>query len=162
MAVDMFLKLEGIDGESRDSKHKDEIDVLAFTWGASNFIDAAAGSGAGAGKVNFQDISFTTFVNAATSKLLFDLASGKSIASGILTLRKAGESPLEFLKIELTNCFVSSYSSGESSGEDRPTENFSLNFQKVHFTYTEQDLKGGPGTKHEMFWDLAANKGTGS
>jgi type VI secretion system secreted protein Hcp len=157
MAIDMFLKLDGIKGESNDSKHRDEIDVLAFSWGASNY-GASASGGAGAGKVDFQDVSFTTFTNAATSSLLLKLAQGGVIKSGLLTLRKAAEVPVEFLKIELTNCFVSTYSSGASGGEDRPTENFSLTFQKVEFTYTEQDLKGSAGLTHSMSWDLATNK----
>jgi type VI secretion system secreted protein Hcp len=155
----MFLKLDGIIGESRDKTHKDEINVLAFSWGASNFV-SGGGSGGGTGKVDFQDISFTTYTNAASTAVLLQLAQGRHIKSGILTLRKAGETPLEFIKIELSDCVISSYSSGGSSGEDIPTENFSLNFQKVEFTYTEQDPTGKAGEVHSMNWDLATNKGS--
>jgi type VI secretion system secreted protein Hcp len=63
MAVDMFLKLDGIPGESRDSKHKGEIEIESFSWGASNSGSAAHGSGGGAGKVAMQDFSFVTRVS---------------------------------------------------------------------------------------------------
>ena len=66
MAVDMFLKLGDIKGESKDSVHKETIDVLAWSWGASNSGSAQIGGGAGVGKVNVQDLSFTKFVDKAS------------------------------------------------------------------------------------------------
>src|SRR5262245_21929107 len=102
MAVDMFLKLDKIDGESADKAHKGEIDVLAWSWGASNSGSAHMGGGAGAGKVNVQDISFTKYIDKSSPSLFLSCANGKHIPTATLVVRKAGEKPLEYLKLELT------------------------------------------------------------
>jgi len=104
VAVDMFMKLEGIDGESQDSVHAKEIDVLAWSWGMSNSGTAQAGGGAGAGKVNVQDLSFTKWVDLASTPLMLAVANGKHITKATLVVRKAGESPLEYITIEMTEC----------------------------------------------------------
>ena len=90
MAVDMFLELEGIKGESKDAKHAGKMEVLAWSWGLSNTGTFQSGEGGGAGKANFQDISFTKYVDLATADLMFSCASGKHIKKGTLIMRKAG------------------------------------------------------------------------
>ena len=95
MAVDFFLKIEGIPGESKDGKHTGEIDVLAFSWGLSQTGIGNTGGGSGAGKANFQDLSFTHHVDVASTALMYHCASGKHIPSATLVARKAGEKPLE-------------------------------------------------------------------
>ena len=126
MAVDMFLLLDGIKGESGDKTHKGEIDVLAWSWGLSNSGSFHQGEGGGSGKANFQDMSVTKYVDKASADLLYCSASGKHIPKAKLTVRKAGENPLEYLTFELENILVSSVSTGGSGGEDRLTENVSL------------------------------------
>src|ERR1700674_1270308 len=116
MAVDMFLLLDGIKGESADKTHKGEIDVLAWSWGLSNTGSFHQGEGGGAGKANFQDISFTKWVDKASADLLYHSASGKHVAKAKLTVRKAGENPLEYLTYEFENILVSSVSTGGSGG----------------------------------------------
>ena len=101
MAVDMFIKLDGIKGESRDAKHKGEIDVLAWSWGLSNSGTMHMGGGGGAGKANVQDISFTKYVDAGSADLQLSCANGKHLKSAKLVVRKAGETPLEYIIIEL-------------------------------------------------------------
>src|SRR6478752_5281026 len=123
MAMDMFIKIGALKGESRDSKHKEEIDILAWSWGASNSGSAHMGGGAGAGKVNVQDISFTKYIDKSSPSLFLSCANGKHIPTATLVVRKAGEKPLEYLKLELTEVLVSSVSTGGSGGEDRLTEN---------------------------------------
>lgn len=157
MAVDMFMKIGDIDGESKDKKHSKEIDVLAWSWGMSNSGSAHVGGGAGAGKVNVQDLSFTKYVDSATPKLMLACCNGKHYDSALLTVRKAGEKPVEYIKIKLTEVLVTSVSAGGSGGEDRLTENVTLNFGKVHYDYTPQDDKGSAGTAIPMSWDIAAN-----
>jgi type VI secretion system secreted protein Hcp len=157
MALDQFIKLTGIKGESIDSKHKDEVDVLAWSWGVSNSGNAQTGGGAGAGKANVQDLSFTKYIDSGTPNLLLHCCNGKHIDEVLLTVRKAGENPVEYLKIKLTEVLVSSVSTGGSGGEDRLTENVSLNFRKVHVDYTPQDAKGKAGTAIPMGWDAGAN-----
>src|ERR1700712_938232 len=115
----MFLKLEGITGESKDSVHKGEIDVLAWSWGMSNAGTAHVGGGAGAGKVSVQDLTFTKDVDKGTTVLSLACCNGKHFKQAMLTVRKAGENPLEYLKIKMENLLISSVSSGGSHGDDR-------------------------------------------
>lgn len=157
MAVDMFLELEGVKGESRDKAHKGKIDVLAWSWGLSNSGTFHSGSGGGAGKANFQDISFTKYVDAASPTLMLYCANGKHFATGKLIVRKAGENPLEYIIVELENILVSSYSTGGSGGEDRLTENVTLNFAKIKVTYWTQSDKGGKGDSFNFGWDIPGN-----
>src|SRR5215467_7426071 len=99
MAVDMFIKIGDLKGESKDSKHKDEIDVLAWSWGMSNSGSAHVGGGAGSGKVNVQDLSFTKYTDAASADLYLACCNGKHFDEALLTVRKAGgEEPVEYIK----------------------------------------------------------------
>lgn len=158
MAVDMFLKIEGIKGEAQDAKHKDEIDVLAWSWGMSQSGTTHMGPGGGAGKVNVQDISITKYLDNASPNLMLYCCSGKHIKEMNLTVRKAGDKPLEYLKIKMENGLVSSVSTGGSGGEDRLTENVTLNFQKVHVEYTKQKADGSGEPGPELKWDIATNE----
>jgi type VI secretion system secreted protein Hcp len=157
MAVDMFMKITGVDGEAKDSKHKKDIDVLAWSWGVSNSGSAHSGSG-GAGKANVQDLSFTKWVDSASPKLALSCCNGKHYDEAVLVVRKAGEKPVEYLKIKMTEVMVTSLSTGGSGGEDRLTENVTLNFAKVALDYVPQDEKGAAGTAIPMTWDIAANE----
>ncbi len=158
MAVDMFLKLDGIKGESRDDKHKDEIDVLAWSWGMSQTGSMAQGGGGGTGKVNVQDLSVTKFIDKSSPTLMLKCAQGEHIKKGTLVVRKAGGNPLEYVKIELDDIVIASVSTGGSGGEERLTENVSLNFAKVKVTYTPQKDDGSKDSEVEMGWDIKAHK----
>src|SRR5262245_13808317 len=125
MAVDMFLKLDGIKGESKDDKHKDEIHIESFSWGVSQ-TGAHATGGGGAGKVAVHDISVTKFLDASSASLMLHCCNGKHIPNGLITVRKAGEKPLEYLKIKLTDILISSVQHA-GHGSDLMTENMSLN-----------------------------------
>src|SRR5437867_6223278 len=97
-ANDYFLKIDGIEGESFDSKHKGEIDVLSFSWGASQTGTLTAGGGGGAGKVQMQDMKFVMKVNKASPRLMLACATGQHMKGAILTARKAGRDQQEYLK----------------------------------------------------------------
>ena len=157
MAVDMFIKINGIDGEAQDEKHSSEIDVLAWSWGMSQSASFGTGGGGGSGKVNVQDISFTKYVDKASTKLMYHCASGKHIPDATLVVRKAGDTPLEYIKIKMTDLLVSSVSTGGSGGEDRLTENVTLNFAKVELDYAEQKPDGSAGDKPHFGWDVKKN-----
>ena len=90
-AVDYFLKIDGIPGESTDSKHKNEIDIESWSWGEANSGSHAYGGGGGAGKVSVQDFNFTMHVNKASPKLFLACATGQHIKEALLTCRKAGK-----------------------------------------------------------------------
>ncbi|MFT6907443.1 MAG: type VI secretion system secreted protein Hcp [Oleiphilaceae bacterium] len=158
MSVDMFLKLEGIEGESQDAKHGKEIDVLAWSWGLSQSGTTHIGAGGGAGKVNVQDISITKYLDKSTTNLMNYCATGKHIKEAKLVVRKAGASPLEYVIITMTDVLVSSISTGGSGGEDRLTENLALNFGAFKVEYTPQKEDGSGDAKLETGFDIAANE----
>lgn len=157
MAVDMFMKLDGIQGEAQDASHKNEIDVLAWSWGASNSGSAHVGGGAGSGKANFQDLSFTKYVDLSSTSLMQACATGKHIANATLTVRKAGSTPLEYLVINFTEVLVSSISTGGSGGEDRLTENVSVNFASFKVNYKQQSAQGSAAGSPSFGWNIAQN-----
>ncbi len=157
----MFLKLEDKDlkGESKDKVHGGEIDVLSWSWGMANAGSAHMGNGAGTGKVNIQDLSVTKFIDSSSSPLMLACCKGTHFPSALLTVRKAGgEAPVEYVKIKMDEVFITSVSTGGSGGEDRLTENISLNFAKVHVDYTPQlDKGGGKGKAIPFTWNIAEN-----
>jgi type VI secretion system secreted protein Hcp len=159
MAVDMFLKISDIKGESRDGSHKEEIDVLAWSWGMSQSGTAHLGGGAGSGKVNVQDLSVTKYIDSASADLMLACCNGKHFAEALLTVRKAGENPVEYVKVKMEEVIIGAISTGGSGGEDRLTENVTLNFAKVSVDYTAQDEKGkAKSPPMSMTWDIAANQ----
>lgn len=162
MAVDMFLELDGVKGETADKtfKSKNAMDILAWSWGMSNSGTFHSGTGGGGGKANFQDISVTKYIDLASPNLMLFCANGKHVAKGVITVRKAGENPLEYLKITMENILVSAYSTGGSGGEDRLTENVSLNFGKVKVEYAQQTEKGGKSGTNDFGWNITENAKT--
>ncbi len=158
MAVDMFLKLKGIEGESQDSKHPKEIDVLAWSWGATQSGTAHMGGGAGSGKVNVQDVSVTKYVDSASNALLLHCCNGTHIGEAVLTVRKAGgKAPVEYIKLTMDDALISNISTGGSGGEDRLTEHVSLNFAKFKFEYTPQKPDGSADAAKTSTWNIAKN-----
>lgn len=158
MAVDMFLKLKGIDGEARDQKRGKQIDILAWSWGMSQSGTTHTGSGGGAGKVSVQDINVTKWIDKASPILMQKCAQGTHIDDGELVVRKAGDKPLDYLVIELEDIMITSISTGGSGGEDRLTENVSINFAKFKIKYQEQDDKGAAkGGSVDFGFNIAEN-----
>lgn len=157
MAVDMFIKIGDIKGESVDSKHKDEIDVLAWSWGGSQSGTTHMGSGGGSGKVNVQDLSITKWVDKASPILFKTMCEGSHIKECTLIVRKAGGKPVEYIKLVLIDCIVTSLSTGGSGGEDRLTENLTLNFAKFKLDYVPQKEDGSAMPAVQMTWNIAAN-----
>jgi type VI secretion system secreted protein Hcp len=141
--VDWLLKLDKIQGESTDDRHKGEIEVLSWSWGVSQAA-SSGNSGARAGKPCVADLSFTKLIDKSTPQLIGNAASGLHIANGILIGRKAGKEQQEFLKIELKDVLVSSFKTG-GSGDSVPTEAVSLGFASMIVEYREQKPDGSLG-----------------
>lgn len=158
-SVDYFLKIDGIPGESTDGKHKDEIDLLAWSWGESNSGSSAYGGGGGAGKVAMQDFSFQMKANKATPKLFLSCATGKHIKEALLTCRKAGGKQEEYLKIKFTDILISSYTTGGSQGDVVPTESIAFNFSKIEIAYAPQKPDGSLGGPITHWYDAKTNEG---
>jgi type VI secretion system secreted protein Hcp len=159
MAVDMFIKIDDIKGESQDKAHEGEIDVLAWSWGMSQSGTMHTGGGGGGGKVSVQDLSFTKYIDKSSSNLAEYCAQGNQYKEAKLTVRKAGgKEPLEYFIITMKDVIVTSISTGGSGGEDRLTENVSLNFALFKTEYQAQKPDGtADGGKVEFEWDIAAN-----
>jgi type VI secretion system secreted protein Hcp len=157
MAVDMLLKIEGVDGESKIKDHEGEIDVLAWSWGLTQSGSMHTGTGGGSGKVNVQDVSLTKYVDKATPNLMRGCCNGKHFDAATLTIRKAGEDALDYLTIKMSPVLVTSLSTGGSGAEDRLTENVTLNFAKVEVAYTPQKEDGTGDAAVELNWNIEQN-----
>ena len=157
MAEDYFLKIDGIDGESQDKTHGNEIEINSISFGVSQTGGMGYGGGGGVGKAAFQDISFSKRTDKATCKIMEACAKGTHIKEIVFTARKAGDKPLEYIKITMKEVIVTSVSTGGSGGEDRLTENVTLNFAQVKFDYTPQDSKGTVAGDKTFAWHIAEN-----
>ncbi|MDP2999654.1 MAG: type VI secretion system tube protein Hcp [Bryobacterales bacterium] len=159
MAVDYFLKIKGIEGESKDHKHANEIDLLSFSWGETQTGTHAGGGGGGGGKVSMQDFHFVMKTNKASPKLLLACATGDHIGEATLTCRKAGKDQQEFLKYKFSDLLVSSYQTGgSSSGDEIPMDQISLNYSKVEYEYREQQPDGTLAGPVKAGYDLKMMK----
>jgi len=159
-AADYFLKIDGIEGESKADKHTGEIDVESFSWGATQSGSFATGGGGGSGKVAMQDFHFTMGINKAGPALFLACAQGDHVPKAILTCRKAGKEQQEFLKVTMSDILVSSYQTGGSGGADiLPVDQISLNFAKIEIEYKEQQKTGGLAGSVKKFFDLKTVKG---
>lgn len=158
MAVDYFLKIDGVEGESTDAKYKNTIMVDSFSWGETQASAVMTGGGAGAGKVNMQDFHFTTQYSKASPKLFLACATGQHIKQAQLLCRKAGGKQEVFLTVTLTDCIVSSYQTGGSSmGDIVPTDQVSLAFAKLELEYKEQKTDGTTGSPIKAGYDIKSN-----
>jgi type VI secretion system secreted protein Hcp len=155
-AVDFFLKLDGIDGESTDKAHEKWIEIQSFSWGASNPATIGSTSGgAGAGKSIPSDFTFSIPMSAASPQIFIKMLTGRSIDYAALSARKAGREQQEFLKIKLSDVFISSYNT--EGGGDAPMESISLRFVKIDFSYTPQVATGALGTPIAAAFDFVKN-----
>ena len=144
MAVDYFLKISTIPGESKDSKHTNEIDVFNWSWGETQTGTFAGGGGGGAGKVSMQDFHFVMKTNKASPKLLLACACGEHITEATLTCRKAGTEQQEYMKIKFSDLLISSFQiGGSASGDEIGSDQCSFNYSKIEYQYCEQNTVGG-------------------
>src|SRR6266480_4326520 len=155
-AVDYFLKVDGIQGESKADDHKDEIDLESFSWGETQSGTWATGGG-GTGKVSMQDFHFTMAYNKASPALFLACAQGDHIKNAILTCRKAGKKQQEFMKVTMSDVLVSLFQIGGAVGVV-PTDQISLNFAKIEVEYQEQDATGKIVASIKKWFDLNSMK----
>jgi len=163
MALEAFLKIEGIPGESRKEKHVDEIDILSFSFGASNPTTVAKGTGAGASQVNISSFNIMKMTDLSSTALFLRCAKGEHIPEATVVLRKAGgTNPLEYLTYKFTKVYVDSIQwSGAGGGDDSPTESLSLAFEKVEIVYSSQNDDGSPKKTVGSGWDIPSGTPSG-
>src|ERR1700761_3123235 len=144
MAQDIFLKINGIDGESPDSSHKNEIEVKSWGWRVVQQANMHAGSGGGAGKASVEDLVFSHLVDRASPNLMKYCLTGKHIDQAVLVVRKAGGNPLEYLKLTMSDVIVTGVSPwGTNSDENGKRESVNLSFSRVKQEYVVQNPQGG-------------------
>lgn len=157
-AVDMYLRLDGINGESQNADHKDEIDVLAWSWSISSDVQINGG-GSSASVPAIYPISITKYIDLASPKLMEQTLNGKAIPTAKLSVDRAGGTKsTDYVEISLTNVFITSVSTGVSGGEDRLTENVSLAFETICFKYFELDELGGTASTPETCYSVVTGK----
>ncbi|MFL9964765.1 type VI secretion system tube protein Hcp [Paraburkholderia sediminicola] len=159
MAQDIFLKIDGINGESLDDRHKDEIEVLTWDWEILQDSTMHAGSGGGAGKATVKDLTFEHWIDRASPNLMKYALTGKHIDQAVLVMRKAGGNPLEYLKVTMSDVLVTRVKpSGSRNDVERSLESVSLSFSKVKQEYVVQNAQGGSGGAVTASFDIKGNK----
>ena len=160
MAFDTFLKIDGIEGESTDDKHKGWIEILSYSWGESQMVSRTASSSGGgtSARVDMQDLSVVKTLDKASPLICLACAEGKHIKEVTLELCRAGGDKMPYMEYKMSNVIVSSVSVGGGGGGE-PTESLTFNYGKIQWTYTQQKrADGSPGGKVPAGWDLEANK----
>ena len=162
MKPSMFIKIDGIAGESEDDNHTAWIDILSWSWGMSQSASAHIGGGGSNAQASVQDVSFVKFVDKSTPAIMHCCLVGKHIAKAEMHCTKAsgGAKPVDYIVIKMNDVIVSSCSTGGSGVESRLTENVSLNFAKVEYQYTVQTKEGSAGAKPKFEWDIKKGKGS--
>ena len=158
MATDIFAKIGTIQGESTDVKHKNEIDVLAWSWGVTQSGSMAYGGGGGAGKATFHDLNFTHHIDKATPLLMKACATGTHVPDATITVRKAGKGQQEYLIIKMTDVLITSVALSVAEGTADTAENVTLQFAKVDLEYKPQKADGSLDVGVHFKYDMKANK----
>jgi type VI secretion system secreted protein Hcp len=156
VAADIFAKIGDIKGESLDDKHKDEIEVLSWSWGVANSGSRAAGTGGGEGKASFHDLSFTHRIDKASPVLMQACATGAHLKDATITHRKAGKGQQDFLIFKMNDLVVTGVTTGDS--EEGQLETVSLAFAKIDLEYRPQKPDGSLDAGIHFKYDLKANK----
>lgn len=158
MAVDYFLKLDGVQGESTADGHKDEIQILSFSWGASNVSSVAGTGGSGAGKVDLSDLNVMIFFDKSTPKFFKSVCTGQHIKTGTLTATKSGAGNKPYLKVDLKELFVTSLQVSASS--EIPSVSVSFTYNEIKMDYSVQDEQGNLKSTGPVTYNLKENKTT--
>jgi len=161
MASDIFAKIGDIKGESADVKHKDEIEVMSFSWGLSNvaaaLTDGGSAGGAVAGRATFQHLSIEHTIDKASPLLIRACATGTHLKDATITHRKAGKGPHEFLVVKLNDVMIAGVSHGGQSGQPA-LETVTLAFTKIELEYRPQKADGSLDASVFFKFDLKAHK----
>jgi type VI secretion system secreted protein Hcp len=155
MAVDFFLKLDSIPGESVDDKHKGWIQLQSFSWGASQVTSVAGTGGSGAGKADLSDFSVVKYTDKATTPLFKSLTTGGHIKTGTMEAVKSGGAGKPFMKVDFEELFVTSHQI--SGASEIPMENVSFSYNQIKMEYSTQDEKGVITTAGSVTFNTKTN-----
>jgi type VI secretion system secreted protein Hcp len=158
MPTDMFLKLSGITGESNDSKHGGELDIVSWEWGMKHSGTLHSGTSRRRARVSVNNLTCIKVVDKASPALMKKCLNGEVIPEGILTCRKAGDKVVEYYVLTLTNTLIMGIFAGTNQGNDEQVEKLELNFEKFKVAYTAQDSKGRSMGVSEVTWSISENE----
>lgn len=160
MAIDVYLQIDGIKGESQDDKHKDWIECESVNWGLIQPRSATASTGGGhtAERVEVQEVTFSKLADLSSPILMQTCAMGKTISKAKFEFMRAdgNGTPVKYFEIELENVLIGAITPGIEAGSIL-AEHVSLKFSKVKWKYTQQKIGGGTGGTTMGGWDLAGN-----
>ena len=157
MAPDIFAKIGSIKGESLDAKHKDEVEVLSWSWGVSQTGGTGPGGAGGTGKASFTDFHLTHQIDKASPLLMAACATGAHITDATITARKAGKGQQEFLIIRMNDILITSVQPSLSDGQVG-AESVSLQPAKVDLEYRPQKPDGSLDAGVHFKYDIKLNK----
>ena len=157
MAVDITLKIEGVDGESRIKAFEDQIDVIHWSWSINNSGDMHSGMGGGSGKVDVDTLNIQKYVDKSTPALMRSCCVGKHFEKAELSIRKAGGEAVEYLKMVMKPVLITSVSSSGSGMDDRLEESITLSFAKFEVYYTPQKDDGTAETPIDFKFSIEQN-----
>jgi len=158
-ATDVFLQLEGINGESPDAQHKDWIEIRSYSQGFSN-SGVLGGGGGGAGKVSCGDVSVMKGIDLASPQLMQAVMTGKHIAKGTLAFRSAsGKGEVDYYTVVFDEVFITSVQQSDAASDGtRIMESVSLAAQKYSFSYRTQKADGSFDSAKTFTFDCVSNK----
>jgi len=160
MGIEIFLKLDGIDGESTKAGAEKWIEIFSFSNGASNHSSVAFGTGSGAGKVDISSVSLQKMLDVASPYMFASCCAGTHIATGNMIVREATGAttgPQIYFQYDFTECFIDSISWGGAAGGGKPSESLSLSAKSIMVTYWPQNGDGTLGTQIPKGWDQNKN-----
>jgi type VI secretion system secreted protein Hcp len=141
MAVDYFLTLsDGIQGESEDKDHKNDIQLLSWSWGGSQTSSVAGTGGSGAGKVSLSDFSVMAYFDKSTPLFFKSICAGTHIKTGTMNAIKSGASGKPYLKVDFKELFVTSLQISGSS--EIPSVSISFSYNEIKIDYSTQNEQG--------------------
>jgi type VI secretion system secreted protein Hcp len=158
MASGIFAKIGNIKGESLDSKHKGEVEVLSWSWGVAQSGTMAHGGGGGEGKATFHDFNFTHHIDKASPVLLKACATGEHIKEATITVRKAGKGQQEFLIIKMNDVIITSVDLSGTGDAPASAAHVALQFAKVDLEYKPQKADGSLDAGLHFKYDIKGNK----
>jgi len=157
VTIDCYLKIDGIDGESKHKGAEGQIEVHSWAWDAQNASNPGVGGGSGVGKAHPGFFTFSHLYDKASPTLAKSCASGKHIATAKLTASKAGEGQKEFLTVTMKQVTVSNVTlRGDTGGELQ--ESVNLAYADIEFEYKPQDDKGAMGGAVKFGWDVCSTE----
>lgn len=161
MAIDVYLQIDGIQGESTDAGHLGWIEVTAAYWGVTQPRSATASTGGGhtAERCEHRTLALTKLVDMASPLLLQNCSAGRTIPKAKLEFMRADGhgTPVRYYEVEMENVIIANVYQAVSEGNILH-DSIGLSFSKVKWKYTHQKISGGMGGNTTGGWDLASNK----